>query len=594
MALQLTSLNSLIDSLCRSGKLGDAVRLTLCHTLEPHQYSVYSKILQLCNDLKSRKSGQLIHSRIIIDGFPPNTCLNTRLIIFYSKIGEMENARRLFDRMSERSVVTWTALISGYSQNADYEEALRVFSAMHGEGMKANQFTYGSALSACTRLLCLERGKQIQGCVQKGRFVDNLFVQSALVDLHSKCGKMEDACFVFESMERRDLVSWNAMIGGYAAQGLSDNAILVFCWMLREGILPDSFSFGSVLRATVENAGLAKVKIIHGYIFQFGFGSHKFLSGSLIDAYVKCGSMDSANQVYNNMQNKDIVSCTALIRGYACEGTNCTAALQLFNEVQRNMAIDGMLLCSMFNICAKTASLSLGRQLHANALKYQNQHDVALGNALIDMYSKSGVIEDAKRVFDEMEEKNIISWTSLITGYGKHGYGHEAVALYVEMEDEGLKPNDVTFLSLLFACSHNGLTTQGWECFNNMVNKHNIVPRAEHYSCLVDLLARAGRLEEAYHLVCKIPSDLDASILGAMLGACSTHGNMNLGQIVASHLFNLEPGNPANYVVLSGIYAAAGLWNNARETRMLMEKKITAKFPGYSLCQSTCKKEALT
>lgn len=211
------------------------MRLTLSHALEPHQYSIYSKVLQLCTDLKSTRSGKLIHSRIITDGFPPNTSLNTRLIMFYSKFGEMENARKLFDRTSERSVVTWTALVSGYSQNADYEEALRVFSAMHAEGMKANQFTYGSALSACTHLSSLERGKQIQGCVQKGRFMDNMFVQSALVDLHSKCGNMEDACSVFESMETRDLVSWNGMIGGCAAQGLSDNAILVFRRMLREG-----------------------------------------------------------------------------------------------------------------------------------------------------------------------------------------------------------------------------------------------------------------------------------------------------------------------------------------------------------------------
>ncbi|KAK6130819.1 hypothetical protein DH2020_035442 [Rehmannia glutinosa] len=500
----------LIDSLCHSRKLGEAVRLTLSHTLEPHKYSIYLKILQLCTDLMSRKSGHFIHSRIIADGFLANTCLNTRLIIFYSKIGEIENARKVFDRMSGRSVVTWTALISGYSHNADYEEALRVFSTMHGEGVKANQFTYGSALSACTRLLCLERGKQIQGYVQKRRFVDNLFVQSALVDLHSKCGKMEDACRVFESMETRDLVSWNAMIGGYVAQGLSKNAVLVFRWMLREGMLPDIFTFGSVLRATVGNDKLAKVNIVHGYILQFGFGSHKFLNGSLIDAYVKCGNMDSAIQVYNNMQNKDVVSCTALIKGYACEGSNCTAALQLFNEVQRNMAIDGMLLCSMFNICAKTASLSLGRQLHANALKYQNQHDVATGNALIDMYSKSGQTR----------------------------YFSTSRALY------------------LFG---------GPSC-------------------------RRGRLEEAYDLICKIPADVDASVLGAILGACSTYGDMNLGEIVARRLFSLEPENPANYVVLSGIYAAAGLWNSARETRMLVGKKTSSKYPGYSICQS---KEAL-
>ncbi|KAL6515187.1 hypothetical protein OROHE_018819 [Orobanche hederae] len=577
-------LSSLIKSLRHSRKQRDAVSLTLSHDLESNHYSVYSKILQLCADLKSRKSGHSIHSRIIACGIHSNTCLSTRLIIFYSKISEMETARKVFDRMSDRSVVTWTALISGYSHNADHDEALRVFSTMHGEGMKANQFTYGSALSACTHLWCLELGKQIQGCVHKCRFVDSLFVQSALLGLHSKCGKMEDACRVFRSMETRDLVSWNALIGGYVAQGLSNSAVLVFCSMLREGMLPDIFTFGSVLRATARNIRLAKANIVHGYIIQFGFGSHKFLNGSLIDAYVKCGNLDSATQIYNNMQNKDLVSCTSLIKGYAYKDTNCRAALQLFNDVQKDMAIDNILLCSMLNICAKTALLILGRQLHANFLKNQNQLDLATGNALIDMYSKSGVIEDAKRVFDGMEEKNIISWTSLIAGYGKHGYGHEAFALCVKMQDEGLEPNDATFLSLLFACSHTGLTKEGWECFSNMVRKHNILPRTEHYTCLVDLLGRGGRLEEAYDLMCRISVDSDASVLGAVLGACSTYGDTSLGEIVGRRLFSLEPENPANYVVLSGIYAASGLWNRARETRMLLEKKTGSKFPGHSSC----------
>ncbi|KAG8386635.1 hypothetical protein BUALT_Bualt03G0169000 [Buddleja alternifolia] len=592
MTLQLTSWKRLVESLCHSRKLGEAMRLVLSHTFEAHDYSVYSSILQLCSDLKSIKSGQLIHSRLITVGFPTNTSLNTRLILFYAKIGDMENARKVFDQIPERSVVTWTATVSGYSQSGDSEEALRVFSAMHGEGVRANQFTYGCALSACTRLLCLDLGKQIQGCVQKGRFVDNMFVQSALVDFHSKCGKMEDARSVFESMTTRDLVSWNAMIGGYATRELSDNATSVFSSMLREGVLPDSFSFRSLLRASAGSNELRKVDMIHGYIIKFGFGFHKFSSGSLVDAYVKCGSMVSANQVYNNMQNKDIVSCTALITGYACEGKNWTPALQLFKDAQGEMAIDGMLLCSMFNICAKTSSLSLGRQLHANALKYE-KHDVAMGNAIIDMYAKSGEIEDAKCVFDEMEEKNIISWTTMITGCGKHGYGHEAVALYKKMENEGFEPNDVTFLSLLFACSHNGLTTQGLECFSNMISKHNILPRAEHYSCLVDILARAGRLEEAYVLVCQMSTDPDASILGAILGACSTHDNMRLGQIVARRLIDLEPENPTNYVVLSAMYAAAGLWTSARETRMLLEEKTNSKYPGYSLCQSRNNREAV-
>ncbi|GMP54551.1 hypothetical protein CsSME_00019694 [Camellia sinensis var. sinensis] len=316
----------------------------------------------------------------------------------------MVNSRKVFDRMSERSLVTWTALVFGYSQNGYSEEALAVFSAMHRIGVKANQFTYGSALRACTSMMCLDRGKQIQGCIQKSRLVKNLFVQSALVDLQSKCRKLEDACYIFESMSERDVVSWNAMIGGYAVQGFADDALRLFRSMLRAGMIPDSFTLGSIMKAFVGGSSLMKVIQIHGFIIQLGCESHNILIGSLIDAYAKCGSVRITDRIYKSMLKKDTIACTALITGYAREATYSRDAFDLFNEIhQMHMGVDNVILCSMLNICANTASLDLGRQIHALVLKCQSKHDVAMENTLIDMYSKSGEIEDAKQVFNEME-----------------------------------------------------------------------------------------------------------------------------------------------------------------------------------------------
>ncbi|KAL7207292.1 hypothetical protein ACSBR1_029285 [Camellia fascicularis] len=281
--------------------------------------------------------GRLIHGHLLTNGLHSNAYLNTNLVIFYSKLGDMVNSRKVFDRMSERSLVTWTALVLGYSQNGDSEEALVVFSAMHriGVNVKANQFTYGSALRACTSMI------------------------------------------------------------------------------------PDSFTLGSIMKALVGGSSLMKVIQIHGFIIQLGCESHTVLIGSLIDVYANCGSVRIADRIYKSMLKKDTIACAALITGYARE-----------------------------------ASLDLGRQIHGLVLKCQSKHDVAMGNTLIDMYSKSGEIEDAKQVFNEMKQKNVISWTSLIAGYGKHGYKHKAIGMYKKMESEGLKPNDVTFLTLLFACSH--------------------------------------------------------------------------------------------------------------------------------------------
>lgn len=353
-------------------------------------------------------------------------------------------------------------------------------------------------------------------------------------------------------------------------------------------MIPDHFTFGSILRACGGVRSCPKVKQIHGFIVQLGFESDSIVTGALIDAYSKCRILTSARLLYDSMREKDLVSCTALITGYAKEGSYCGDALEVFNEINRmNLGMDDVIMCAMLNICANAASLSVGRQIHACAFKNQPKYDVAMGNSLIDMYSKSGEIKDARRAFDEMQEKNEISWTSLITGYGRHGHLEEAIALFEKMEDDGFKPNDVTFLSILFACSHTGNINSGWQFFNSMVSKYNIHPRTEHYSCVIDLLARGGQLKEAYDLACKMSVKPSTSVWGAMLGACRLYGNSSLGTIVAQHLFDLDPKNPVNYVVLANIYADAGLWEYAWKTRKLMEEKCTSKEPGYSSIQFT-------
>lgn len=353
-------------------------------------------------------------------------------------------------------------------------------------------------------------------------------------------------------------------------------------------MIPDHFTFGSILRACGGVRSCPKVKQIHGLIVQLGFESDSIVTGALIDAYSKCRILTSARLLYDSMLEKDLVSCTALITGYAKEGSYCGDALEIFRKInQTNMGMDDVIMCSMLNICANVASVTVGRQIHAFAFKNRPKCDVAMGNALIDMYAKSGEIMDARRAFDEMPEKNEISWTSLITGYGKHGYCEDAISLFEKMEDDGFKPNDVTFLSILFACSHTGETNRGWQFFNSMVSKYNIHPRAEHYSCVIDLLARGGQLKEAYDLACKMNVKPNTSVWGAMLGACRLHGNTSMGKIVAQHLFDLDPKNPVNYIVLANIYAADGLWENAWKTRKLMEEKCKRKEPGYSSVQFT-------
>ncbi|KAL8237695.1 hypothetical protein R6Q59_018776 [Mikania micrantha] len=255
------------------------------------------------------------------------------------------------------------------------------------------------------------------------------------------------------------------------------------------------------------------------------------------------------------------------------------------------MNVDNVILWLMINICANTVSLVLGKQLHVVSLKCLACHDEPMSNAPIDMYSKCGEIIDAHQVFDEMKEKNVVSWTSLIAGYGKHGYGNKAIALYERMVDEGFEPNIITFLSLLFSCSHCGLTTEGREFFNSMVNNYHILPQEKHYSCMVDLLARGGEIEEACSLVHNTHMKPNASVWGAILGACSVHGDVTAGKVAERHLFDLDPWKSVNYVVLASIYAAASLWDGAWDTRKLMNvENLQKKQSGCSFFQSTSKR----
>jgi pentatricopeptide repeat protein len=349
-------------------------------------------------------------------------------------------------------------------------------------------------------------------------------------------------------------------------------------------MLPDHFTFGSALKACGAVSVLGNVELIHTCIIKLGYWGEKVVIGSLIDAYAKCRSMSSARVIYDSICEPDLVSSTALISGYSMDRNHTEDAMELFCNIhRRGLRIDGVLLSSLLGICANAASLSLGTQIHAYICKKQPMGDLALDNALVDMYAKAGEFSDARRAFDEMPHRNVVSWTSLITAYGKNGFGGDAMSLFDRMLEDGVKPNDVTFLSLLSACGHSGLMSRGMEYFTSMMSKYGIDPRAEHYSSAIDLLGRGGQLEEAWKLVQNMDIEPNSSMLGAMLGACKAYGNMPLGETAAKNLFSIAPESSVNYAVLANMYAESNLWEDARSTRKLMAETSGGKEAGCSI-----------
>ncbi|KAG5415684.1 hypothetical protein IGI04_003251 [Brassica rapa subsp. trilocularis] len=471
---------------------------------------------------------------------------------------------------------------------------------------------YLKALKLCS---CQKVEKQfvlIHGNSVTNAFVSNLQLNNSLLNLYLRQGDVKHARKLFDRMPKRDVGSWTAMISGYSQRGYHRRALLLFKEMrreplrandftygsvlksckdlgcLREGKTPDCFTFEGLFRASIQVKCLEMVSELHGFAIKLGLERSHELIRSLIDAYGKCGSLVNARKLFEGPMRRDLISCTSLITGFAQQNSFTSDAFDIFKEMimMRNQ-MDEVVVSSMLKICTTIASSSIGRQIHCFALKSsQIRFDVALYNSLIDMYAKSGEIEDAVLTFEEMEERDVRSWTSLISGYGRHGNIEKAIDLFNRME-QGTKPNDVTFLALLSACSHTGETELGWKIFNTMINnKYGIKVREEHLSCMVDMLARGGNLEEAYELIRSENgiTSLSSSAWGAFLDACRRHGDMHLSEVAAAQLLSMEPKKPVNYINLASVYADTGDWDNALKTRKLMKECVSCiKAPGYSI-----------
>eukprot|EP01018_Ginkgo_biloba_P004743 Gb_35534 [translate_table: standard] len=544
--------------------------------------STYASLLQMCADMKTLKQ---IHSRMLRSGLDQNTILVTKLTSMYAMFGSINSARLVFDKIYVRDVVLWNGMIRGYVRNGLYEEALALYSQMQLAGVPPDKFTLPCVLNACAGLASLREGKAIHDHIVRIGFESDFFVGAALIDMYAKCGSVEDARQVFDKMFTRDVVSWNAMIGGYSQNGQRNEALTLFRQMLLGEVAPTSVTMVSVILACTHLGDLKQAKWIHDYVIRNGFASDVYVGNSLIAMYAKCGSVDFALQLFDKMYERNVVSWNAMIAAYAQNG-NANRALTLFNKMQlAAMEPDAATLVCVLPACALLAALQYGKWIHSYIIRSGFEADVSVVNSLVDMYAKCGNVEIARRLFDRMSERDVISWNAMIAGYGLHGLGDDALALFSQMQRTGIKPDDVTFITILSACSHAGLVNEGWQYFECMRQEFCITPRVEHYACMTDLLGRAGRLDEAQDFIAKMPIEPGASVWGALLGACRIHCNVKLGERVAEHLFELVPDNIGCYVLLANIYAAAGRWEDVSRVRTMMKDRGLKKVPGCSMIE---------
>ncbi|GFQ07897.1 putative pentatricopeptide repeat-containing protein at3g15130, partial [Phtheirospermum japonicum] len=441
-------------------------------------------------------------------GYESDIMLSNDLIDMYRKCGKIEKARSVFDEMPKRNVVSWAALMCGYLHAGNAKASLSLLNEMGFSDVRPNDYILSTSMKACAILAALESGKQIHALCSKTGLELYPFVGNSIIDMYFKCGESGHAEQVFDEMPMRTLISWNAMISGYTlSEDTSDKALHFLVEMQKRGEKPDDFTFSSGLKACRGLKAIQEGKQIHAFIVRHGYSisTHKIIAGSLVDLYAQCGRLFDALHVFDKMEVKSLVSWTALMVNYARQG-HLLETMNLFRHLRMSVnVLDSFVLSSLINVFADFAMVGLGKQMHAYVIKIPYDLDVSVINSILDMYLKCGLIEEAEKLFNKMVTKNVVSYTVMITGYGKNGLGKKAVRVFEKMGIEKIGPDLVTYLAVLSACSHSGLVEESQECFKRLCNDERVKPRVEHYACMVDVLGRAGRLKEAKDVIEKMP-----------------------------------------------------------------------------------------
>ncbi|KAL2318288.1 hypothetical protein Fmac_032164 [Flemingia macrophylla] len=545
----------------------------------------FTYLLQLCGENLDLRRGREVHGMVISNGFQSNLFAMTAVVNLYAKCRQIEDAHKMFDRMPQRDLVCWNTLVAGYAQNGFARRAVQLVLQMQEAGQKPDSITLVSVLPAVADVKALRVGRSIHGYAFRSGFESLVNVSTATLDMYFKCGSVRYARLVFKGMSSRNVVSWNTMIDGYAQNGESEEAFATFMKMLDEGVEPTNVSMMGALHACANLGDLQRGRFVHKLLDQKKHGLNVSVMNSLISMYSKCKRVDIAASVFDNLKQRTIVTWNAMILGYAQNGL-VNEALNLFCMMQsHDIKPDSFTLVSVITALADLSVTRQAKWIHGLAIRTLMDKNVFVCTALVDTYAKCGAIETARKLFDMMQERHVITWNAMIDGYGTHGHGKEALDLFNEMQKGSVKPNEITFLSVISACSHSGLVEEGLYYFESMKEIYGLEPAMDHYGAMVDLLGRAGRLDDAWKFIQEMPVKPGITVLGAMLGACKIHKNVVLGEKAADKLFELDPDDGGYYALLANIYASASMWDKVARVRTAMEKKGIQKTPGCSLVE---------
>lgn len=617
------SWNALMAGFIENGFYNDAwvfFRRMLLGPVSPN-YATLTSILPVCAMLdgddayslgKELHAYALKHSDLQKDVFIVNA-----LMSFYLRMGVVEGAEALFDGMASRDLVSWNVLIGGYASNNEYSKAVHLFqNLVSSQTLEPGSVTLISVLPACAHLQNLWMVKQIHGFIsQYPTLYDDTAVSNSLISSYAKCNDLDSSFRTFMISSQRDLISWNSLLDAFAERGCELQLLNLLYQMSEERVGPDSITILTLIQFYGSISKLSKIKEAHGYLLRACLcqnDTQPTLGNALLDAYAKCGCVNYANKIYKiklgegklkwnteipgyinwNIQAgecKDLegisqthrTTFNLMIRAYVENNCLEQAVALLFDLQVQGVKPDAMTIMSILPICVKMASAYLLRQCHGYMVRACIE-DIQLKGTMIDIYSKCGCLSLANKLFWSSTHKDLVMLTALIGGYAMHGMGKEAFVLFKHMLVLGLRPDHVVLTAILSACSHAGLVDEGLKFFDSIEKVYGMKPTMEQYGCVVDLLARRGKIKDAYTFVTEMPVKVNSNIWSLLLGACRTYHEVELSQIVADQLLRSEESDIGSYVAMSNLHAAEEKWDNVLEIRKVMKTRDLKKPAGCS------------
>ncbi|CAL9209561.1 unnamed protein product [Musa hybrid cultivar] len=576
-----------------------------------------SSLISCSSSQKAARQGLQLHALTLSCGLHDHPSLLPRLTSLYITFGLLPDAHALVFSSHSLEVLHWNLLISAYMKDDRPSDALLAYRQLVQIGIQPDRFTYPSVLRACGVVLDLEFGKEVHRSINDSCMEWNIFVQNALTAMYAKCGALGFARKLFDEMPERDVVSWNTMVSGYASRGMWEKAFQLFEQMRAENSEVNSVTWNTIVGGHLQrgnprealrlisevtmhgseidfvtlvvglsacsHVGSLKLgKEIHGFATRCCGDGIESVRNALITMYSRCKDMEHACLLFQKAKMRSLVTWNTMIAGFGLSDQAEEASFVIRDMVQSGVQPNYVTIVTYLALCTRVANLQHGQELHCYITKHDFKGYLLLWNSLIDMYSKSGRILAARRVFDLLTNRDQVSYTSIIAGYGIQGEGTAALKLFNQMIDSGIKPDHINMVAVLSACSHSGLVSQGHKLFKMMTDSYGIAPQMEHYSCMVDLLARAGLVKKAEELLHKAPLPPTAAMWAALVGACQVYENTEIGERAAKKLLEMGTDNPGHYVLIANMYAAAGCWDELAKVRTLMRDSGVRKSPGLA------------